>query len=249
MNGYLQIASPEIFFLADSHFRNRKLPGEAERRDRFIRFLQSIPDGSALFLLGDIFDFYFEYASVVSKRYFDIFYALHACRTRKIELHFLGGNHDYWVGDFLDTDIGIRIHDDDLMIEAQGRKIRCTHGDLLIPDDRGYRTLRAILRNPVMIKIARWLHPDIMSAIARRVSRETKRRKRRTQEETANHLANIAKDSFYKWGNDVFVMGHVHYPIHWAHEGRDFVIVGDWIDSFSYARIHGGKLSVESFKS
>jgi UDP-2,3-diacylglucosamine hydrolase len=249
MDNYLQISSPEVFFVADSHFRDRHLPGEPEKRERFIRFLDTIPDGSALLLLGDIFDFYFEYASVVTNRFFDIFFALHTCRSRNIDMHFLGGNHDYWVGAFLTNDLGIRIHDDDFMIEVQGRKIRCAHGDFVIPDDGGYRKLRAVLRNPAVIKAARLIHPDLMSAIARRVSGESKKRRHRSQQQMANHLADIAGENFYAWGNDAFVMGHVHYPLHRVHDERDFVIVGDWIDHFSYAKLCGGKLSIERSKT
>ncbi len=249
MDPYLQITSADVFFVSDCHFRARWLPGEAERRDRFVRFLGGIPNGSALLLLGDIFDFYCEYESVVSNRYFDIFFALHGCRLRGVELHFLGGNHDCWVGDFLGRDLGVCVHDDDFLIEAQGRKIRCTHGDLLLPHDRGYRVLRSILRNPAMIKAARLLHPDLLAGIARQVSGESKKRKRRTQEETANLLATMAGDMCYKWGNDVFVTGHVHYPLLHTVGSRDFIIVGDWIDHFSYARLFRGKIVVETFKS
>ena len=248
MDEYLQISSSEIFFVADSHFRDRRLPGEAERRDRFIQFLLGVPKGAALFLLGDIFDFYFEYATVVPKRYFDIFYALNSCRSRGVEVHFLGGNHDYWFGDFIGRDLGMYVHNDDFLIEGQGRKIRCTHGDLLVPDDRGYRTLRSILRNPFLIKTATLLHPDLLSGIARRVSGGTNK-KRKAQKETANRLANAAGDNCYRWGNDAFVMGHIHYPLHRVHDGRDFVIVGDWIDNFSFAKLADGKISLEIFKS
>ncbi|MDH3216779.1 MAG: UDP-2,3-diacylglucosamine diphosphatase [Candidatus Krumholzibacteria bacterium] len=249
MDDYLQIASPEVYFLADSHFCNQQLHGEAERRKLFVDFLEGLADNSALFLLGDIFDFYFEYASVVPKRFFEIFRSLSECGVRGVEMHFLGGNHDYWVGDFLQNQIGIRVHSDDFLVQSQGRKIRCTHGDLLIPDDRGYRTLRAVLRNPLLIELAKILHPDLLTAIASGVSKGSKKRKRRAQEEMANHLADIAKENFFKWDNDVFVMGHVHYPLHRNQDGRDFVIIGDWIDNFSYARLHEGKLSLERFKS
>lgn len=249
MDNYHQISAAEVFFVADSHFRDRRLPGEAERRDRFAAFCRQVPVGASLFLLGDIFDFYFEYSTVVSKRYFDIFVALFECRSRGVDLHFLGGNHDFWVGDFLSDTLGIHIHPTDFSISCQGRKIRCAHGDMVNPDDRGYRMLRDVLRNPVAIKLAKWVHPDLMSTIARRVSGESKRRKRLTQEETAMLLADTVAHNCYRWANDAFVMAHVHHPLHRVIDGRDFVIVGDWIDSFSFARLHNGKISLETFTS
>jgi UDP-2,3-diacylglucosamine hydrolase len=247
MDEHLQILSPDVFFVADSHFRDRELPGEAERRDRFIRFAGRLPGNSSLFLLGDIFDFYFEYGSVVPKRFFDIFQALAGCRERGIDMHFLGGNHDFWVGGFIRDSLGIHIHANDFLIESQGRRIRCAHGDMSIPDDYGYRALRWVLRNRAVIRAARLVHPDLMSAIARQVSRRSKNRPRDAQEVIANRVLGLATHNCYRWGNDAFVMGHIHYPLHRVLDGRDFVIVGDWIESFSYARLHDGQISLEVF--
>lgn len=249
MQSYVEISSPEIYFVADSHFRIPKSPEETDRRAIFFRFLETIPSDSALLLLGDIFDFYFEYATVVSNRYFDVFHALHNCYKRGVELHFLGGNHDYWIGDFLKDEVGIRVHPDDFLIHSQGRNIRCTHGDLLMPNDRGYRTIRAILRNPFLIGLARLLHPDLLAVIGNRVSKESRKKKRHTPEEMASQLADIAGERFFEWDNDVFVMGHIHYPLHRSHDGRDFVILGDWIENFTYGRLRKGKMSLEKFKS
>jgi len=243
----LQILTPDVFFLADSHFRDRELHGEAARRDRFIRFTQRIPENSTLFLLGDIFDFYFEYASVVSNAFFDIFCALHSCRSRGVDIHFLCGNHDFWVGDFITNSLGVRLHEDDFVIESQGRKIRCSHGDLSIPEDYAYRALRWFLRNRAVIKATRIIHPDLMSMIGRRVSGHSKNKPRYSQKDIASHVACLAAHHCYKWGNDGFVMGHVHYPLHRVFNGRDFIIVGDWIDNFTYAHLRDGQISIEKF--
>jgi UDP-2,3-diacylglucosamine hydrolase len=248
MKDYLQIRAPEVFFLADAHFRQRRAPGEGERRARFVSFVEQIPPESALFLLGDIFDFYFEYASAVPKPYFDVFHSLEKCRSRGIETHFLGGNHDYWVGDFLSVDLGVCVHDDDFLIECQGRKIRCSHGDMVVPDDGGYHVLRALLRNPGVIRVAKLVHPDLMAAIANVVSGHGKTRPVSAQKKTAQRVAATASRDLFKWGNDVFVMGHVHYPFHRVFENRDFVIIGDWIENFSYARLSAGAISLEVFE-
>ncbi len=247
MDQHLQISSPDVFFLADSHFRDRGLPGEAARRDRFVRFTKHLPENSTLFLLGDIFDFYFEYASVVPKPFFDVFHALGSCRSRGIDIHFLGGNHDFWLGGFISDSLGICIQEDDFLIESQGRRIRCVHGDLVVPGDHGYRILRSILRSRTVGNAAKLIHPDLMSLIARHVSGHSKNRPQSAQEDIANRVAGLATHHCYKWGNDAFIMGHIHYPLHRVHDGRDFVIVGDWIDNFSYARLHDGQISLETF--
>jgi UDP-2,3-diacylglucosamine hydrolase len=248
MHDYIRIPSSDLYFVADSHFRSGADPVERPRRDRLIRFLQQIPDGGAVFLLGDIFDFYFEYRSVIPKRYFDLFQAFYNCTKRGIPVHFIGGNHDYWVGTFLDEEVGVKLHPDDFLIEAQDRRICCSHGDYQIPGETGYKLLRAFMRNRVVINLAKILHPDLMDAIAARVSRGSKKRKRRTPEQIANHLADVAPQFFFDRGNDAFIMGHVHYPLHRRDNGRDFLILGDWITRFTYAHLHGGRFTLETFE-
>ncbi|UCG52538.1 MAG: UDP-2,3-diacylglucosamine diphosphatase [Candidatus Latescibacterota bacterium] len=248
MDPFTKISRSELFFLADSHFRDRRIPEEAVRRRYFIEFFSRVPDDSAVLLLGDIFDFYFEYATVVSKRYFDIFHGLHKASARGVEIHFLGGNHDYWFDGFLREDIGVTPHGDDLLFECQGRKLWCTHGDLFMPGDGNYKTIRSIIRNRLVIAAAKFLHPDLMDAIAARVSKGSKNRNKRSVKDMANQLAARPDHEFFSKGNDVFVMGHVHYPIHKTRDGRDFMIVGDWIENFSYGRMREGRLSLERFK-
>ncbi len=246
MDSYSNISYPQVFFLADTHFHNPRSEAEAQRRRRFIRFLETVPEDSAVFLLGDIFDFYFEYGSVVLKRYFDILHAVRTCVERGVEVHFLGGNHDYWVGDFLSSEIGITLHrGDDILIESQGRRICCAHGDLVLPGDGNYRRIRAIIRNPFVVGAAKTLHPDLMNAIATRISNGSKKRKRGALAKTANHLGDIAPGEFFCKGNDVFIIGHVHYPFHRVYDDRDFMIVGDWIQSYTYGKLEDGKLSLE----
>lgn len=248
MSGYIEITSPDVYFIADAHFCNPRHPSETPRRRLFTRFLETIPDNATIFLLGDIFDFYFEYGTVVSKRYFDVFYALHDCSRRGVSVHFLGGNHDSWFDSFLRDDLGLTLHGDEVLVACQGRKICCTHGDLLLPDDRGYKTIRTIIRNPIMIKAARLiLHPDLMDAIAVGLSNRSKRKDRTNQSTVANRMAESANASFFSRSNDIFIMGHVHYPIHRVKGGKEFMIVGDWIKNHTYGRLRGGKLSLETF--
>jgi UDP-2,3-diacylglucosamine hydrolase len=247
MDSYTTLSKPEVFFLADSHFRDRNRPGESERRRTFIRFLSSVPPASAVFLLGDIFDFYFEYASVVPKRYFDVLHALYDCTRAGAEVHFLGGNHDYWFGDFLRDEIGVVPHGDDVFVSCQGRRIWCTHGDLLLPGDDSYRTIRSIIRNRFIVRVAKLLHPDLMDAIASRVSQGSKNRNRRSVQDMAHEIARRPPETYFSRGNDVLVMGHVHYPLHEVKDGKDLVIVGDWITQFTYARLSGGRVFLETF--
>lgn len=247
MATFSEISNPDLYFIADTHFRGPEGPGEFERRQRFLRFLASVPDDAAVFLLGDIFDFYFEYRSVVARRFLDIFAGLAACRDRGVALHFIGGNHDYWVGRFFTDDLGIRVHEVEILIAAQGRHLVCSHGDLVIPHDYGYKILKSIIRNPLVIGVSKWIHPDLMNRIAVGVSTGSRKMRSAPQEPRARAIAAHALENFYARGNDAYIMGHIHHPLHEQREGREFMLVGDWFESFTYGKLSGGKLSLERF--
>lgn len=244
---FFPITSEAVYFVADTHFRDPHDPAEATRRDFFARFLDSVPDDAVLFLLGDILDFYFEYRSVVSNRYLDIFCALLKLRKRGVRMHFLGGNHDYWVGDFFPRELGVEIHFDEILIESQGRRIVCAHGDLVMPGDIGYKILKNFIRNRFIISASRWLHPDLMDAIATRVSKGSRSLLFGVRENRAREVFEHGKKQFFSRGNDGFIMGHVHRPLHEIDDGNDFIILGDWIDQFEYAKLSDGKLALEKF--
>lgn len=246
---YLEIHGTDVRFLADTHFRDPGDENERGRRARFLAFLDSLEPGTALFLLGDVFDFYFEYRHVVSNRYFDVFAGLLRTTRRGVGVHFLGGNHDFWVGDFARRELGLELHRDRILVRAQGRRILCAHGDLLVPGDYGYKVLKSVLRNRAVIALARWIHPDLFDAVATGVSHGSRAMQRRDGvEEQARAMAAHAHRRLFEYGNDAVIMGHIHHPVLDSRDGRDAVILGDWITHFTYARLHDGILSLESFE-
>jgi UDP-2,3-diacylglucosamine hydrolase len=185
----------------------------------------------------------------VSKRYFDIYHALYRCASRGVQLHYVGGNHDFWVDNFFERDVGMKVHDEEILLEAQGRRVRCVHGDNFIPNDSVYRTIRSIIRNSAVVRATKVVfHPDLMDAIAARVSDRGKKRNQRSQVEMASQLAEIAHDEFFTKDNDCFIMGHVHYPLHHVKDGKEFMILGDWVSHFTYGKLRDGKLTLEPFK-
>jgi UDP-2,3-diacylglucosamine hydrolase len=164
-----------------------------------------------------------------------------------VSLHFLGGNHDYWVGNFITGHLGFRLHHDEILLSAQGRRLVCAHGDLVIPRDYGYKILKTVLRNRLVIGAARWIHPDIMDAIARGVAVGSRRISHASQKKRASQMADVAHGSFFDRGNDIYIMGHVHSPTHDVRDGREFMIVGDWVENFTYGRLKDGELALGRF--
>jgi len=247
MNDYKEINADEVWFVSDAHFKSPDAPGEMERRERFLSFLGRIPRRSALVLLGDIFDFYFEYRTTVPKHYFDIFRGLHDCRGQGVDVHFLGGNHDCWTRNFFTDELGITVHKREIRFACRERKILCVHGDLTLPGDTGYKVLRAIIQNGAVIAAASLLHPDILESIAAFVAKMSKSQQRESHESAARKLGASAGERFFLRGNDAFIMGHIHFPHHSRHDGRDFLILGGWLEHFTYARLVNGKITLEKF--
>lgn len=249
LSQFEHIAADDVRIAADTHFRDRAIPGEAERRLRFARFLDSVPKGAFLVLLGDIFDFYFEYRSVVPRRFLDVYEAIARTSARGVDTRFLGGNHDYWVGEFFARELGVRVHQNEIRIEAQGRKLVLAHGDLVMPRDYGYKVLKSVIRNPAVIAVSKWIHPDVLDAIAGGVAHGSRKYFHVAQEKRARAVADHAWGHFFDRGNDAFVMGHVHFPMHETRAGKEFLIVGDWFEHYTFARMTDGRLRLESFKS
>jgi UDP-2,3-diacylglucosamine hydrolase len=123
------------------------------------------------------------------------------------------------------------------------------HGDLVMPRDYGYKALKSVIRNRAVIAIARSLHPDLLDAIAGGVAHGSRALFGVAQEKRARAVADHAWRHFFQRGNDAFVMAHVHFPLHETRDGKEFLIVGDWIEHFTFARLTGGRLRLESFKS
>jgi UDP-2,3-diacylglucosamine hydrolase len=234
-----------VYFISDTHFQRSGLPGETERRKKFIRLLESIPDDAVLFLLGDIFEFYFENKTVIHNHYFDIFCSLRSLKRRGAELHFIGGNHDSWVGTFMSREMGIIVHDRQVLFEAQGRTVLAAHGDLMLPGDWGYKFLKTVIRNPLVVALAKCVHPDVLSAVAVAVSKASKKMTKRSYEPLARRVGEYAFGHYFSKGNDTVVMGHIHYPLRVVRGSREFVILGDWMEHFSYAVLRNGRIETE----
>ena len=237
-----------IIFLSDTHF-SYHTTDEKERKKQalFLDFLRSNEGAEALYLLGDIFDFWFEYRSVVPKYYSDILEGLRRLGERGTRLYMMGGNHDFWLGSYISDVIGIEILGQLITHELQGRRITMTHGDMLLPGDYAYKTLKAVIRNRAVTSIARIVHPDLLFAFARRFSSASKGITHKKTERMADMLVELAPTRFFEWDNDAFVMGHIHLPRMMQYGGKTFVMLGDWEEHNSYLVLREGILSLERY--
>jgi UDP-2,3-diacylglucosamine hydrolase len=241
--------SDTVYFLSDTHFKyHAEDPHESGKRARFRRFLASIEGASRLYLLGDIFDFWFEYRSVIPRHYPDILEALGRLADSGTGIFILGGNHDHWFGSYLPDTYGIEVLPQGTVHELQGRRVMLTHGDDLLPGDYAYKALKAVIRSRPVTGFAKLVHPDLLYGFAAAFSRTSKGFTQKKTERCAERLTGMAREHFFRDGNDAFVMGHVHLPRMKEMEGRTFIILGDWETHFSYARLEGGVFSLESLQ-
>ena len=159
------------YFISDIHLGATTEEQEKERRSKFLNFLKEIETQSTrLFIVGDLFDFWFEYKYVIPKKYFVILHQLKQIRDKNIEVHYLTGNHDFWLGEFFNKELDIITHEHDWSGEIEGKRFYLYHGDGVAKKDSGYRFLKKVLRNKYNLKLFSWLHPDIGIPFARYVS-------------------------------------------------------------------------------
>jgi UDP-2,3-diacylglucosamine hydrolase len=241
--------SETVFFVSDTHFKyDAASIEERAKRERFFEFLARIEGAARLYLLGDIFDFWFEYPSVVPRYYCDILEALSSLRRSGTELYIAGGNHDFWLGPYISQSLGFKILPALATHEIQGLRIAMTHGDTLLPGDRAYKALKAIIRSKPAIALARAVHPDLLYAFAKRFSRASKGITEKKTERAARTLLSMAPNALFRWDNDVFIMGHIHFPCLERFGERTFVILGDWELNCSYLMIRDGRLSLGFYR-
>ena len=181
-----------VYFIADAHLGVRSREREAPREERLHAFLGSLAGrASALVIVGDLFDFWFEYRTAIPRRHFATLAILRRLRESGVALTYLNGNHDFWLGRFLAAEVGIETHDGPLALEAQGRRLWVHHGDGLVGGDLGYRLLRSVIRHPASIALYGLLHPDLGIPLAHQVSRWSRQSRGR---EPARAGAAVARD-------------------------------------------------------
>jgi UDP-2,3-diacylglucosamine hydrolase len=234
--------SEAVFFIADAHLGIESREREAAREDRLHGFLNSLPGrASTLVIVGDLFDFWFEYRTAIPRRHFATLAILKRLRESGVALHYLNGNHDFYLGRFLAEELGIETHDGPLVLAAQGRRIWLHHGDGLVGGDLGYRVLRRVIRHPLSIALYGLLHPDLGMPLAHQVSRWSRRaRGRRTLEPERE----IALPRFAE-GYDTVIVGHFHQVHERREPGREFFLLGDWIEDFSHVVLENGAVRLE----
>lgn len=235
------------YFISDVHLGLNSRQQEKEKEDQLLAFLRSIRDtAERLIIVGDLFDFWFEYGTVIPKGFHRTLAALQEFTDLSIPVDFLAGNHDFWMGDFFPTELGVQIHFDPFLMNIGGRRVYLHHGDGLAQKDLGYRLIKPVLRNRLAIWLYRWIHPDLGVRLAQGSSR-TSREYTSTKDygEQEGMIAFAAER--IREGAEIVVMGHRHRPIRLEINGGVYVNLGDWITHHSYAVLDQGAISLRTW--
>jgi UDP-2,3-diacylglucosamine hydrolase len=236
-----------IVFLSDAHLGAESPERERAREEKLHRFLASLPGrASQLVVVGDLFDFWFEYRTAIPRRHFRTLSALERLRDAGIAITWLNGNHDFWLGTFPAETLGIRTVDGAVTVAEQGRRIWVHHGDGLVGGDLGYKLVRGLLRHPASIAAYGWLHPDLGIPLAHWVSGLSRRSREEPDLRPQRLWDEIARPRFAE-GFDAVVIGHFHHAYEQREDGREFYVLGDWMDRFTYLELAGGRLELKTF--
>lgn len=233
-----------IFFVSDLHLGASRPEMEAEKERRMSTFLAHLDSGRDwLILLGDLFEFWFEYRTVIPREHLRVIQKLIALRDKGLPILYFAGNHDFWLGDFFTHDLGIPLIPDALDLELEGKRYFIAHGDALGRGDWGYKAMKKLFRNPVNIFLYRLIHPDLGIPFAKAVaalSRSTGQKPDAPYREYA--LKKLEE------GYDGVVFGHTHKPLFLPVGNKIFLNTGDWLEHFTYGKWEKGKLSLETWK-
>jgi UDP-2,3-diacylglucosamine hydrolase len=236
-----------VFFLSDAHLGVDTPEQEGARTARLHDFLNSLPGrASSLYIVGDLFDFWFEYATAIPRLHFRTLAVLQRLRETGLDIAYLNGNHDFWLGTFFRDTLGIRTIDGAATVQAQGRRLWLHHGDGLMGGDLGYRALRGVLRSRAGIALYRYLHPDLGIPFAHTVSRWSRLSRGDRPLKPEPLWREIAEPRFRE-GYDGVLIGHFHHAYERREPGREFFILGDWIDSFTYVELTDGRLELKTW--
>ena len=238
---------PTALFVSDAHigFTPKEDKVRTARLLSFLDYAKRV--AGELFILGDLFDFWFEYRFAIPKTGFPILAKLMELSSSGVRLTYVGGNHDFWIGEFLKRELGIEVTSGSKQVSLQGRKVLVAHGDGFTRTDVGYRFLKTILRNPVSIFAYRLIHPDIGFQIAKLSSIMSRKYTEGTRPTDAELIHEICEPRFSK-GIDAIVLGHIHHPIHLTWRGKEAIVLGDWMKNFSFARLEGGLFTLERWE-
>jgi len=249
------VASKKIFFVSDAHLGTPSHEKSLVREKLFVKWLDEIkPQAEEIYIIGDLFDFWFEYSKVIPKGFTRILGKLAEITDAGIPVYFFTGNHDVWMRGYFEKELNIPVYHEPVVKTLRGKKFYLAHGDGLGPGDYGYKFLKQIFRSKFCQWLFKWLHPDIGITVAdfwskrsRYVSADGKIEPYLGEDK--EWLIIYARQLLEKEHYDYFIFGHRHLVLDIPlKENSRFINLGDWLTHFTYAEFDGKTFRINHYK-
>jgi UDP-2,3-diacylglucosamine hydrolase len=248
-------ANKRVYFASDFHLGAPNAVASRERERLIVRWLDGIAqDAHHIFLVGDIFDFWFEYKEVIPKGYIRLLGKLAELADRGVGITVFIGNHDMWMNGYFEEELNIPVFFEPQTYTINGRKFYVGHGDGLGPGDHGYKFLKKVFRNPVCRWLFSLLHPSWGIALANYFSRKSRAATGMELEkflgEENEWLAIYSKEILQQEHFDYFIFGHRHLPLDLSIGANSrYINLGDWLNYFTYAVFDGQRTELVKYSS
>ncbi|MDO4715581.1 MAG: UDP-2,3-diacylglucosamine diphosphatase [Bacteroidales bacterium] len=244
-----------IYFISDAHLGCLALRHRRTQERRLVRFLDQIKHkASAVYMLGDMFDFWHEYTHVVPKGYTRFLGKISELTDLGVEVHYFTGNHDLWMRTYLQEECGVTLHCSPLTLELGDSVFYLAHGDGLGSQERGFKLLRSIFHNKLCQRLFAAIHPRWGMALGLNWAKHSRLKRPNGQElpfmgEEREDLVRYTKDYAAKHPDiNYFIFGHRHIELDLPlASGARMLILGDWISLFTYAVFDGAQLYMEQY--
>ena len=244
----------KLYFASDFHLGIPNKEESLKREKKIIEWLEYISnDASAIFLVGDVFDFWFEYKTVVPKSFVRFQAKLASLVDQGIDIFLFTGNHDMWMIDYLHQELGVKILHEATSFNISGKQFFVGHGDGLGPGDTLFKIIKKIFKSPIFRWMFRWLHPDIGVRIAQLWSRRSRIANGELDEKfegDKERLWQFCKSQNTKMHHDYYIFGHRHLPLELdVSEKSTYFNLGEWVSQYHYLEFDGKNASLKVFDS
>ncbi len=256
MNKATHITVPKgkkIYFSSDNHLGAPTQEKSRPREKKFVAWLDEIKeDAAAIFLLGDLFDFWFEYKKVVPKGFTRTLGKLAEISDSGIPIYYFVGNHDLWMNGYFEDELNISVFHKPQEFFFNQTSFLIGHGDGLGPGDKGYKRMKKVFTNPVFKWLFHWFHPDFGVRIAQYLSVKNKlisgEEDAKFLGEDNEWLVQYCKRKLQENHCDYFVFGHRHLPLEIALEPNSkYINLGDWISYYTYGEFDGEEMKLKKY--
>lgn len=245
----------KIYFTSDHHFGAPSKKASKPREEKFVAWLDKIKkDAEVLFILGDLFDFWFEYKQVIPKGFTRVLGKLAELSDHGIEIHFFAGNHDMWMRNYFEEEFSIVVYNEPQEFELNEKLFFIGHGDGLGPHDKGYKRLKKVFSNSFFKWLYRWIHPDFGVRFAQYLSLKNKlisgNNDLKFKGNESEWLTQYARRKLEHRHYDYFLFGHRHLPLEVPlNQKSTYFNLGDWITHFSYGVFDGREFKLEKYNT